>query len=224
MPGFHVHQQLLKCIQIHVHWVGDTIQPSHPLSSSLQSFLASGSFQWVSSSHEVAEALEFQLQHQSFQWIPRTHLLSRTSLMAQTVKRLFTMWETWVWALGWEYPLEKEMAIHSSTNAWKIPWTEEPGRLQSMGSRRVRHNWATSLLLFIFMHWLRWLSVCLQCGRPGFSPSVGKIPWRRKWQSTLVLLPGKSHGQRSLVGYSPWGRKESDMTERLHFTSFLVLS
>ena len=57
--------------------------------------------------------------------------------------------------------------------------------------------------------WLRQLSVCLQCGRPGFDPWVGKIPWRRKWQSTPVLLPGKFHGQRSLVGYSPWGRKES---------------
>ena len=67
--------------------------------------------------------------------------------------------------------------------------------------------------------WLRWLSVCLQCGRPGFDPWVGKIPWRRKWQSTPGLLPGKSHGQRSLVGYSPWGRKELDTTERLHFTS-----
>ena len=48
---------------------------------------------------------------------------------------------------------------------------------------------------------------------------VGKFPWRRKWQPTAVFLPGKSHGQRSLVGYSPWGRKELDMTERLHFTS-----
>ena len=55
-----------------------------------------------------------------------------------------------------------------------------------------------------------------QCGRPRFSPWVGKIPWRRKWQSTPVLLPGKSHEQRSLVGYSPWGRKESDTTEQLH--------
>ena len=54
------------------------------------------------------------------------------------------MQETWVWALGWEDPLEKEMAIHSSTIAWKIPWTEEPGRLQSMGSQRVRHDWASS--------------------------------------------------------------------------------
>ena len=57
-----------------------------------------------------------------------------------------------------------------------------------------------------------------QCRRPGFNPWVGKIPWRRKWQSTPVLLPGKSHGQRSLVGYSPWGCKELDMTERLHYT------
>ena len=63
-----------------------------------------------------------------------------TSLMAQTVKRLSTMWETWVQSLGREDPLEKEMAIHSSTIAWKIPWTEEPGRLQSKGSQRVGHD------------------------------------------------------------------------------------
>ena len=56
------------------------------------------------------------------------------------VKCLSTMWETWVRALGREDPLEKEMVIHSSTIAWKIPWTEEPGRLQSMGSQRVGHN------------------------------------------------------------------------------------
>ena len=55
--------------------------------------------------------------------------------MAQTVKRLSTMRETWVQSLGWEDPLEKEMAIHSSTIAWKIPWSEEPGKLQSMGSQ-----------------------------------------------------------------------------------------
>ena len=54
-------------------------------------------------------------------------------------------------------------------------------------------------------------------GDPGSIPGSGKIPWRRIWQSTPVLLPGKSHGQRSVVGYSPWGRKESDMTEQIHF-------
>ena len=68
--------------------------------------------------------------------------------------------------------------------------------------------------------WLRRQSVCLQCRIPGFDPWVRKIPWRRKWQSTLALLPGKSHGQRSLIGYSPWGRKESDTIERLHFHFF----
>ena len=76
--------------------------------------------------------------------------------------------------------LEKAMATHSSTLAWKIPWTEEPGRLQSMGSLRVGHNWVTSLSLFTFMY------------------------WRRQWHPTPVLLPGKSHGRRSLVGCSPW--------------------
>ena len=60
--------------------------------------------------------------------------------VAQTVKRLSTMRETWVRSLGREDPLEKEMAIHSSAIAWKIPWTEEPGRLQSMGSQRVGHD------------------------------------------------------------------------------------
>ena len=63
-----------------------------------------------------------------------------TSLVVQMVKYLSTMWETWVRALGWEDPLKKEMAIHSSTIAWKIPWTEKPGRLQSMESQRVGHD------------------------------------------------------------------------------------
>ena len=60
--------------------------------------------------------------------------------VAQTVKRLSTVWETRVRSLDWEDPPEKEMAIHSRTIAWKIPWTEEPGRLQPMGSQRVRHD------------------------------------------------------------------------------------
>ena len=59
------------------------------------------------------------------------------NLVAQTVKNLPAMWETWVRSLGWKDPLEKEMATHSSIPAWRIPWTEEPGRLQFMGSQRV---------------------------------------------------------------------------------------
>ena len=88
---------------------------------------------------------------------------------------------------------EKAMAPHSSTFAWKIPWTEEPGRLQSMGSLRVGHDWATSLSLFTFIH------------------------WRSKWQPTPVFLPGESQGQGSPVGCRLWGRTESDTNERLHF-------
>ena len=61
-------------------------------------------------------------------------------MVAQMLKSLPTMWETQVQSLGWEYPLEKEMATHSRTLAWKIPWTEDCGRLQSMGSQRVGHN------------------------------------------------------------------------------------
>ena len=85
--------------------------------------------------------------------------------------------------------VEKAMTTHSSTLAWKIPWIEEPGGLQSMGLLRVRHHWATSFSLFTLMH------------------------WRRKWQPTPVFLPGESQGQRSLVGCCLWGRTESDTTE-----------
>ena len=84
---------------------------------------------------------------------------------------------------------ETAMAPHSNTLAWKIPWTEEPGWLQSMGSLRVGHDSVTSLSLFTFMH------------------------WRRKWQPTPVFLPGESQGRGSLVGCRLWGCTESDTTE-----------
>ena len=81
------------------------------------------------------------------------------------------------------------MAPHSSSLAWKIPGTGEPGRLRSMESLRVGHNRVTSLSLFTFMH------------------------WRGKWQPTPVFLPGESQGQGSLVGCHLWGRTESDTIE-----------
>ena len=81
------------------------------------------------------------------------------------------------------------MAPHSSTLAWKIPWTEEPGGLQSMGSLRVGHDRGTSLSLFTFMH------------------------WRSKWQPTPVFLPEESQGRGSLVGCRLWDCTELDMTE-----------
>ena len=72
------------------------------------------------------------------------------ALMAQKLKHLPPMWETRVRSLGWEDPLEKEMVTHSSILAWRIPWTEKPGRLQSTGSQRVGHDWATSLSPSLF--------------------------------------------------------------------------
>ena len=77
--------------------------------------------------------------HKSFKWILEL-INSLTSLVAQMVKRLPTMQETQVQSLGWEDLLEKEMATNSSILAWKIPWKEEPGRLQSMGSQRIGHK------------------------------------------------------------------------------------
>ena len=88
---------------------------------------------------------------------------------------------------------EKEMATHTSTLAWRVPWLEEPGRLQSMGLQRVGNDWATSLSFYSSF-------------------------WRRKWQPTPVFLPGESHGQRGLVSYSLWGCKESDTTKQLTHT------
>ena len=124
------------------------------------------------------------------------------------------------------------MAPHASTLAWKIPWVEEPGRLQSMGSQRVRHNWATKHAAAA----TKSLQSCVTLwdpidGRPWGSPVPGILQanehciiWnsyafkrRRQWHPTPVLLPGKSHGQRGLVGCNPWGHWGSDTTERLHF-------
>ena len=87
------------------------------------------------------------------------------------------------------------MAPHSSTPAWKIPWLEEPGRLQSMGSLRVGHDLATSLSLFTFIH------------------------WRRKWQPTPVFLPGESQGWGSQVGCCLWNHTEWTRLKRLSSSS-----
>ena len=111
------------------------------------------------------------------------------SLVTEAVKNLPARQESWVWSLGWEKDMEKAMATHSSTLAWNIPWTEEPGRLQSMGSLKVGHDWVTSLSLFTFMD------------------------WKRKWQPTPVFLPGESQETGSLVGCRLRGRRESDTTE-----------
>ena len=87
--------------------------------------------------------------------------------VAQRLKNLPAMQETWVWSLGWEDPLEKEMAAHSSILAQEIPWTEEPGRLQSMGSQTVRHHWVTFIECTLSLH------ICLQCPSQAFPARDG---------------------------------------------------
>ena len=104
-------------------------------------------------------------------------------------------------SLSWEIApapytfLEKAMAPHSSTLAWKIPWAEEPGRPQSMGSWRVGHNWATSLSLFTFMH------------------------WKRKWQPIPVFLPGESQGQRTWWAAVYWVTQSQTRLKQLSSSS-----
>ena len=127
-------------------------------------------------------------------YMPVTVLGVSDTSMNKFLQKVHDLWSIYMLAgvRNWyiiDIPTEKAMTPHSSTLAWKIPWTEEPGRLQSMGSLRVRHNWATSLSLLTFMH------------------------WRRKWQPTPVFLPGESKGRGSLVGCHLWGRTESDTTE-----------
>ena len=186
-PGLPVHHQLPEFTQTHVHRVSDAIQPSHPLSSpsppapnpSQHQGLSNEStlrMRWpkywsftfsISPSNEHPGLISFRMD-----WLA---LLA----IQGTLKSLLQHQSSKVSILR---------ATHSSTLAWKIPWMEEPGRLQSMGSLRVRHDRVTSLSLFTIMH------------------------WRRKWQPTPVFLPGESQGWRSLVGCCPWGRTELDTT------------
>ena len=88
--------------------------------------------------------VEFSPKHLFF----LTAIRLRASLVAQTVKNLPAIQESQVWSLGWEDPLEKDMATHPSILVWRGPWAEEPSRLQSMGSQRVGHNWAASTFTF----------------------------------------------------------------------------
>ena len=126
-------------------------------------------------------------------------------------------------SLGRDDPLEKGMATHSSILVWRIPmdrgaWqatVQRVAKSQKWLKQVSMHAWDLSVFFFttasestITSKWrLSGKESAWQCRRPGFNPWVYKIPWRRDWQPTPVFLPGKSQGQRSLVGYSPWGCK-----------------
>ena len=247
-PGSPVLHYLPEFAQIHAHWVGDAIQPSHPLvphspltfSLSQHQGLFSMSQLFPSRGQSIgASALASVLLVNVQGWSP-LGLTDLISLQSKRLSRVFSkhhdlkasvLWHSalfmvqpscpymttrktialTIWTLLAKWSLcyvchsflsyEKiyinkislnymsPHTFHSSTLAWKIPWMEESGRLESMGSLRVGYDRATSLSLFTFMH------------------------WRRKWQPTPVFLPGESHGRWGLVGCRLWGCTESDMTE-----------
>ena len=170
-PGFPVLHYLPEFAQTHVHGVGDVIQPSQLGGVVLKNLMPGLHCQ--PPKYRISE------------WDPSIGILKKLSRWFQCVIKV----EGYYCKLSSILHSEKAMAPHSITLAWKIPWTEEPGGLQSMGLLRVGHDWETSVSLFTFMH------------------------WRRKWQPTPVFLPGESQGWGSLVGCCLWGHTESDMTE-----------
>ena len=130
----------------------------------------------------------------------------------------------WVWPLGREDPLEQEKETHSSIIAWRIPWREEPGGLQSIGSQRVGHDWSNIVGIHTHMHIH---NICM-----GFSDGSVKNPPAMQETSELIFQLGRSpggghgnpfqysclenpHRQRNLVGYGPFCRKELDITDQL---------
>ena len=137
-----------------------------------------------------------------------------------------------VWVLSFPLTHKKTEALGSYRPRPEcLPTRTAVGQGASVQKRAFFHTWPVELpfnqhqlcalycsgtIIFPFIiTWLRWQRICLGRGRPEFDPWVGKIPWRRAWQPTPVFLPRESHGQRSLVGYSPRGHKESDTTDRL---------
>ena len=134
-----------------------------------------------------------------------------------------------IWSLVWCWPRESLEYRGLSSSFWQAPVRElergcrrDTRRLHasaSCGCHATCHQLVGLQIytyIYIYIYVAQRVNVCLQCGRPGFDSWVGKIPWRRKWQSTTALLPGKFHGQRGLIGYSPSGHKELDTTEQLH--------
>jgi len=294
MAGFPVHHQFPELAQSRVHWVGDAIQPSHPLSSpSPLAFNLSqhqGFFQWVSSSHQVARVLgkgyKWHLIHSSNQPTP----LKKKMKSFSRVQLFVTLWMVAYQAppsMGFsrqEYwsglPFPSPGNLHSPGIKPRFPALQadallsEPPRkpqhhptgLSSAHSPQSASLESTPMSLpfslgcehpeqgiepvhHLYIPWQRIWNIidkmiklrtilwnisrlpgfpggtgkepacqCSRYKRCGFDPWVRKIPWRRTWQPTPVFLPGESHGQRSLGGYSSQGGKEWDMNEATQHT------
>ena len=125
---------------------------------------------------------------------------------AQMVKKLPAMQDTQIWPLGWGDPLEEGMATHSSILAWRIPWTGEPGRLQSMGSHRVGHDWVIEHMGIWVSLWLSGKESSCQYRKPGSIPGSGKSHWDESGNPVQYSFLENSTDW-SLADYSPWGHK-----------------
>ena len=145
-PGFPVHHQLPELTQTHVHWVGDAIHPSQPLSSpsppTFNLFQHQGLFQWVNSSYQVAKVLGFSISPLYIFYLRYHYVQLSVQPSLFSLPPWQEMQETCVPSLSREDHLEEGMATHSSIIAGKIPWTEEPGGLCVMGSQRAGHDWS----------------------------------------------------------------------------------
>ena len=171
-----------------------------------------------------------------------------TSLVVQMVKNPPAMQQTQVQSLGQEDPLEKGMATHSSVLTWGIPWMEEPGGLQSMGSQsrtRLGNQAHTHVCRYVRMCVYVCVCICVcmyvmrlprRLSEEGvnlpassgnrrhvFHPQEWNIPWIRKQPPTPVFLSEKFHGRRNLGGCGPWSRKEWDTTEQLSMHAFMYV-
>ena len=133
------------------------------------------------------------------------------------IKNLPAVQGTGVWSLGWEDPLEKGMAIHSSVFAWRIPWTEKPTGYSPWGLR-VKHDWAANTFqsgwASLVAHMVKNLPAM---PRTRFDPSFRTIVWRREWPPTPVFLPEEFHGQRSLADLQFMRSQSQARLSNFHF-------
>ena len=129
----------------------------------------------------------------------------RALLVAQMVKNSPAMRETWIWSLGWEEPMKKGTAIHSSILAWRIPWTKEPGRVQFMGSQRVGHDWATFTYIYIYAYIFVQHAISLVCSGITLIPASSLSHRVARWWERLAWEWSLSRAD------VPAGRVSSDL-------------
>ena len=134
-----------------------------------------------------------------------------SSLVAQIVKNLPTMWETGVWSLGQEDTLEEGMATYSSTLSWRVPWTEEPGGLQSMESKRVRHDLVTNTITFLSLKHFP-AQLWTQISPRG---QAQLIPYMTKWETEVQ---GASLIFHFVIGEVSWKPSRNYLASRVYFT------